>query len=95
MAVAEVRQPVKVIQWATGRAGLPALKAIIERPDTDLAGLWVSSEAKDGKDAGELCGLPPIGVRATWDAAALLDGPGRDAGDLQLRPRDAQGPRLR
>lgn len=70
------QSPVKVIQWATGRAGLPALKAIIERPDTELVGLWVSSEAKDGKDAGELCGLPANGVRATRDTAALLAGPG-------------------
>jgi 4-hydroxy-tetrahydrodipicolinate reductase len=67
---------VQVIQWATGRAGVPALKAIIERPDTELVGVWVSSAAKEGRDAGELCGLPPVGVAATRDAAALLAGPG-------------------
>jgi 2,4-diaminopentanoate dehydrogenase len=69
-------KPVQVIQWATGRAGVPALRAIIERPDTELVGVYVSSSDKDGKDAGELCGLAPVGITASRDARALLDGPG-------------------
>ena len=32
----------------------------------------VSNPAKVGKDAGELCGLPATGVRATSDVAAAL-----------------------
>jgi 4-hydroxy-tetrahydrodipicolinate reductase len=35
-------------------------------------GLYVYSEAKDGVDAGELCGLPPVGVTATRDVDAIL-----------------------
>ena len=42
-------------------------------PDLDLVGLWVSSAAKDGKDAGELAGLGrQLGINATTDADALL-----------------------
>ena len=32
----------------------------------------MSSDAKAGKDAGELCGRAPVGVRATTDADAML-----------------------
>lgn len=68
--------PVRVIQWATGRAGIPALQAIIERRDTELVGLYVSSSAKEGRDAGELCDRESTGVKATRDVEALLAGPG-------------------
>jgi len=76
MSATAASKPVQVIQWATGRAGVPALRAIIERPDTELVGLYVSSPDKVGKDAGELCGLTPTGVAATRDASTLLAGPG-------------------
>jgi 4-hydroxy-tetrahydrodipicolinate reductase len=35
-------------------------------------GLWVHSADKAGRDAGDLCGLPPTGVVATNDVDALL-----------------------
>lgn len=66
------RKALKVIQWATGNIGTRALKSVIEHPELELAGVWVSSEAKAGKDAGELCGLPPVGVKATNSAADLI-----------------------
>ena len=62
----------KVIQWATGHVGIHALRGIAQHPDLELVGLWVSSEAKAGKDAGELCGIGKTGVVATRDAEALL-----------------------
>jgi hypothetical protein len=62
----------RVIQWSTGNVGKLALKAIIERPDLELVGLWVHGKDKVGRDAGELCGLPPTGIKATSDADALL-----------------------
>jgi hypothetical protein len=62
----------RVIQWATGNVGSRALRQVIEHPDMELVGLWVSSEAKDGKDAGELCGLPATGIKATRSSADLI-----------------------
>ncbi len=62
----------KVIQWATGHVGMHALRGIARHPDLELVGLWVSSDAKAGRDAGELCGIGRIGVSATRDADALL-----------------------
>jgi 4-hydroxy-tetrahydrodipicolinate reductase len=63
----------RVIQWSTGNVGGYALRSIIGHPELELAGLWVHSEDKTGRDAGELCGLDPVGVSATNDVDALLD----------------------
>jgi len=63
----------RVVQWSTGNVGRHAIAGIDARDDLDLAGVWVSSEAKDGKDAGELADLGrELGVAATTDADALL-----------------------
>ena len=55
----------RVIQWATGNIGSRSLQRVIEHPGLELAGLWVSAQAKVGKDAGELVGLPATGITAT------------------------------
>jgi 4-hydroxy-tetrahydrodipicolinate reductase len=62
----------KVIQWATGTVGVHAVPAIVAHPDLELVGLWVHSASKVGRDAGEICGIEPVGVAATNDAEALL-----------------------
>ena len=62
----------RVIQWATGTVGIHAVPAIVRHPDLDLAGLWVHSDDKVGRDAGELCGIDPVGITATQDVDALL-----------------------
>jgi hypothetical protein len=55
----------KVVQWATGGVGVAAIKGVLEHPELELAGCWVHSEAKNGKDVGELIGAGPLGVTAT------------------------------
>ena len=55
----------KVIQWATGNIGSRALRGVIEHPQMELAGLWVSSPEKAGRDAGELAGIAPCGIKAS------------------------------
>ena len=62
----------RVIQWSTGNVGSYALRAIVNHPQLELAGLWVHSPEKVGRDAGELVGLPPVGVTATNDVDELL-----------------------
>jgi 4-hydroxy-tetrahydrodipicolinate reductase len=62
----------RVIQWGTGNVGTFSLRTIIEHPELELVGVCVHSDAKSGKDAGELCGRPRVGVRATNDIAAIL-----------------------
>jgi hypothetical protein len=55
----------RVLQWATGTTGRLALGAVLDAPDLELAGVRVYDPSKAGKDAGELVGLPTVGVRAT------------------------------
>jgi hypothetical protein len=62
----------RVVQWATGGVGVAAIKGVLEHPDLELVGCWVHSEAKSGKDVGELIGVDPLGVTATNDVDAIL-----------------------
>lgn len=62
----------RVVQWATGNIGGRALREVIRHPDLELVGLLVYDPAKDGVDAGELCGESPVGVAATTDRAKVL-----------------------
>jgi 4-hydroxy-tetrahydrodipicolinate reductase len=54
--------------------GVIALRGVIDHPELELADLVVHSDVKAGRDAGELCGIDPVGVVATTHAAGLLDG---------------------
>ncbi|MGV0851069.1 NAD(P)H-dependent amine dehydrogenase family protein [Mycolicibacterium phlei] len=83
--------PLRTVVWSTGGVGSIAIDAISKRPDLELAGVWVHSDEKVGKDAGVLAGRDPLGVTATNDADALIalkpdcvvyaaSGPERDAG---------------
>lgn len=62
----------RVVQWATGNIGLRALRCVIEHPRLDLVGVYVYGEAKVGCDAGEMCGLAPVGVKATRSIDDIL-----------------------
>ena len=65
-------RPLRTVVWATGGVGSIAIDAVRRRPDLELVGVWVHSDAKAGKDAGELAGGSPMGVLATNDADALI-----------------------
>jgi 2,4-diaminopentanoate dehydrogenase len=62
----------RVVQWATGRIGVSSLRELIRSPQFELVGVYVHSEAKDGKDAGDLCGLPAVGIKATRDIDRII-----------------------
>ena len=65
-------QRLRVVQWATGNIGSRSLRSVIEHPQLDLVGVYVYSDAKAGKDAGELCGVGPTGVYATQSVDEIL-----------------------
>src|SRR3984893_9790743 len=69
----EFVRPYRVVQWATGNIGPRSLRAVIEHPHLELVGLYVYSDAKEGRDAGELCDLGPTGVVGTRDIDEILD----------------------
>lgn len=64
---------IRVGHIGTGRTGREALRAIISDPGLELAALVVTTPEKAGRDAGELCGLPAVGVEATLDLDAVID----------------------
>jgi 2,4-diaminopentanoate dehydrogenase len=61
-----------VVQWATGNIGLHSMRAVIQHPDLELVGVYVYSDAKAGRDAGDLCGVAPTGVVATRDIESIV-----------------------
>ncbi len=62
----------RVVHLGTGNAGHLALRGVIGHPDLELVGVHAYRPDKIGRDAGELCGLDPVGVTATGDLDALL-----------------------
>jgi hypothetical protein len=64
---------IRVAHIGTGNVGRLALAGLIDNPQFELTGVCVSSEAKVGKDAGELAGLDfATGIDATTDLDAVL-----------------------
>jgi hypothetical protein len=64
---------IRVAHIGTGNAGRIALNHLISDPRFEMTAVWVSSDAKVGKDAGELAGLDvSTGIVATNDMDALL-----------------------
>jgi 4-hydroxy-tetrahydrodipicolinate reductase len=64
---------IKVAAIGTGNVGKHALTQLIKDPRFELTGVWVSSDAKAGKDAAELAGLDDsTGITATTDLDAIL-----------------------
>jgi hypothetical protein len=82
----------KVGVWGPGSMGLIALRGVIDHPELELVDLVVHSDAKAGRDAGDLCGIAPVGVIATQDPAAMLTGDADAvvyAAGANLRPLEA------
>jgi hypothetical protein len=64
---------IKVAAIGTGNVGIHALAHLIIDPRFELTAVWVSSDSKAGKDAGELAGLDiSTGISATNDLDAIL-----------------------
>lgn len=63
---------IRVIQWATGGVGRAAIQGIVDHPELELIGCWVHSDAKVGRDAGEIAEVGRLGIETTQDLDALL-----------------------
>jgi 2,4-diaminopentanoate dehydrogenase len=62
----------RIVQWATGNIGVKSVHAVVANSELELVGCYAWSPDKVGRDVGELCGIPPLGIAATDDVAALL-----------------------
>ena len=66
----------RVVQWATGGVGKAAIECVLNHPQLELAGCWVHSADKNGRDVGEILGIEALGVAATSSVdEALAIGP--------------------
>jgi hypothetical protein len=65
---------IRVAVWGPGSMGVIALRGVIDHPDLELVDVVVHSDMKARRDAGELCGVDPVGVVAATDPTALLGG---------------------
>jgi 4-hydroxy-tetrahydrodipicolinate reductase len=64
--------PIRVFQVATGNVGSEMIKRIGNRDDLEIVGLHCYSPEKIGRDAGEIVGLPAIGVEATGTVEEII-----------------------
>lgn len=66
--------PIRVAHVGTGNVGRLALAALLGNPDYELTAVGVSTEAKVGRDAGELAGLDTVtGITATKGLDAVVE----------------------
>ncbi|MEU1204624.1 hypothetical protein [Nocardia sp. NPDC005825] len=65
-------EPIRLIIWGPGEVGGSVLRAARLDPRFEIVGVKVFSPHKDGKDAGELVGIEPIGVVATRSKERIL-----------------------
>ncbi|RRO14337.1 diacylglycerol kinase [Saccharopolyspora rhizosphaerae] len=64
---------IRVAHIGTGNVGRLALAGVLEAPECELTGVWVSNAAKVGRDAGELAGLDGVtGIPATGDFDEII-----------------------
>src|SRR3984885_13147155 len=63
----------RVVQWATGGVGKAAIECVLNHPQLELAGCWVHSADKNGRDVGEILGTTgTLGVAATSNKDDVL-----------------------
>ena len=63
---------IKVVQWTSGGVARQAVRAILSDTRMELVGMFAFSKEKVGQDAGELCGIDPLGLVATDDIDKLI-----------------------
>ena len=65
--------PLRIVQWTTGKVASESIKAILDRPQLELVGVFAFSKEKSGKDVGDLIGLGrKLGIEATDDLDAII-----------------------
>lgn len=67
------QQPIRVVQWTTGKVARESIKTMLDRPGLELIGVYAYSEEKAGKDVGDLAELGrKLNIKATSDIDALM-----------------------
>lgn len=66
------RKHFRVAVWGTGNIGMHSVRKVIEHPYFELVGVRVYSDAKVGRDAGDLCGVGTTGIIATTNIEDII-----------------------
>lgn len=61
----------RVVVCYTGGVGKQVIRLLAGDPGFEIAGVLTHDPDKDGRDAGEIAGIGPIGIAATRDAGSL------------------------
>ena len=62
----------RIVVWGTGFVGRMVIAEVVKHPGFELVGVGVSNPDKVGRDAGDICGIAPIGLGATADVDELI-----------------------
>ena len=62
----------RIVQWFTGDIAQHQIRLVDAHPLMELVGAFVFHDEKVGRDAGEIAGIGPLGVRATRDMDEIL-----------------------
>jgi hypothetical protein len=67
-----MRDPYRVAIWGPGDAGSICIREAARLPELEVVGAYSFSDAKAGRDVGEIAGIGPLGVFATRDLDEFL-----------------------
>ena len=67
--------PKRVVVWGTGFVGQMVIPEIVKHPGFELVGVGVSNPDKVGQDAGEICGIGPIGITSSIETPRIRSQP--------------------
>lgn len=62
----------RVVQCYTGGVGAEIVRRLAVHPNLELVGVLVHSEDKEGRDAGEVVGIEPLGIQTTRSLDDIL-----------------------
>ena len=51
----------RIVVWGTGFVGKMIIPEVLRHPNFELVGVGVNDKDKVGRDAGDICGIGPIG----------------------------------
>ena len=66
------QEPFRVMVWGPGRLGAICIRECTLNPALKLVGVRAYSDAKNGRDVGDLLQIPKVGVNAGTNVAELL-----------------------
>ncbi len=62
----------RIVVWGTGFVGRMVIPEVLRHPRFELVGVGVHDPQKAGQDVGTLCGVDPVGLRATAQVDELV-----------------------